>query len=266
VAASVRSRSDFWQRLESLKRSRLKRRQAGCCFVESVVALESALRSGHAILALTYDESRPLSTWASGILDRCPDAEIRPMASTLLAELSDREETSELLALVAIRVRLPAELPIRSPALVVLLDRPSSPGNLGSILRSADAFGADALVIRGHAADIWDPQSIRSSLGAVFTVPVAQDVSNEDLERWIESLRRSQPDLQVVGASPDAGTAPWGIDFRKPTLLALGNERQGMSEWLRGAAELSVGIPTGGSVDSLNLASAASILLYEVGR
>jgi len=261
----VRSRNDVFQLLEALKRSRAKRRRERACFVESVAAIDAAIREGWEVLKLVRSAARRPSAWAAGLADRCPRSLIIELDDELMAELSDREETSELVAVVRLPEREPP-LPRPSPYAALLLDRPSNPGNLGSALRSADAFGAAPVLIRGHAADPFDPHCIRSSLGAVFSVPLYAERSNSWLDVWLEELRRELPRLQVVGTSPTASLLLPQVDFRRPTVLVMGNERAGMSEWLRGKLDCSAAIPCGGRVDSLNLAAATSVALYELAR
>jgi 23S rRNA (uridine2479-2'-O)-methyltransferase len=260
------SRNDLYQRLEAVKRNRAKRKECGECLVESVAAIDAAARHGWEIRALLHAAGAGLSSWARDLLGRLETSTIVEVAPDLMAELSDREETSELVAVVAIRRETLESIPPRSPFAALLLDRPSSPGNLGSILRSCDAFGASGAAIRGHAADVYDPQAIRSSLGAVFSVPVAAECSNGELASWLESLRSSLPEFQIVSTSPAARVRLYDADLRRPTVVVLGNERSGVSEWLRAEADSTVSIPSVGTVDSLNLAAAATVVLYEIAR
>lgn len=260
------SRNDLFQRVDAVKRNRRKRAEYGECFVESVAAIEAAIREGWQIRALLRAAGARLSRWAVELQARCSSAAILHVDPELLAELSDREETSEIVAIVGTRRLSPDSITARAPFCALVLDRPSSPGNLGSILRSCDAFGVSGVAIRGHAADLYDPQTIRSSLGAVFSVPVVTDRSNDQLGQWLAELRRALPGLELVGTSPTAEAPLFDADFTRPTVIALGNERSGMSEWLRQAADRTVSIPSRGRVDSLNLAAAATVVLYELTR
>jgi TrmH family RNA methyltransferase len=262
----ILAKNDRYQLIEAVKRSRLKRRQLGVCFVEGVRALEAADRSGRPFQALIHALDARLSGWARDLVDRHPEAVVTELHPRLMSEISDREQTSEILALARIPPATLDRIPCTPSLTAIVLDRPSSPGNLGSILRSANALGGTAVVVRGHAADLWDPLAIRSSQGAVFSVPAATDCSNRQVETWITGLRNGLPGLQVVAATPSAATPPEALDFRRPTVLVLGNERRGLSAWLREIADASIGIPTRGTVDSLNLAAAAAILLYEIAR
>jgi tRNA G18 (ribose-2'-O)-methylase SpoU len=262
----VLSRNDWFQRIDAVKRNRVKRKQYGECLVESVAAIDAAAREGWEIRAFIHADGASLSRWATGAIALAPRAMVLALAPHLMVELSDRDDTSELLALVSIRRPSVAVIPAVDSLAALLLDRPSSPGNLGSILRSADAFGATGVAIRGHAADLYDPQTIRSSLGAVFSVPVAPECSNEAIVAWTAALRAGLPGFQVIGTSAAADRDISAVDLKRPTLVVLGNERTGMSEWLRAQVDETARIPIGGSVDSLNLAAAATVLLYELAR
>jgi 23S rRNA (uridine2479-2'-O)-methyltransferase len=175
-----------------------------------------------------------------------------------MAELSEKEDPSELLAVL----ELPPDDLERIPedaGLVVALDRPASPGNLGSIVRTADAFGADAVVVTGHAADPYDPHAIRASTGSVFALPVVRAGGPEDVDARL-------PGIRVVGSSAAGETPVADADLGRPLVLALGNETRGLSHAWRERCDQLIRIPTGGSADSLNVAAAAAILLYEAAR
>jgi TrmH family RNA methyltransferase len=176
-----------------------------------------------------------------------------------MAQLSAREEPSEVVALVEIPPEDLERIPRTEAPLLVVLDRPSSPGNLGSIVRSADALGADGVVVFGHAADVYDPQTVRASQGALFAVPVVRAGAPAELEPRLAGLR-------VVGTSARGDGELGGVDLRAGTALVLGNETKGLSWAWRERADELVRIPQRGSASSLNLAAAAAILLYEADR
>src|SRR5204862_5928572 len=126
---------------------------------------------------------------------------------SLMEELSSKEETSELVALVGMPPDDLDRIPRRPDALLVVLDRPASPGNLGSVIRSADALGAGGVVVAGHAADPYDPQTVRASQGSLFAVPVVHVASAEELEPRLEGL-------QVVGTSAHGDVELAEVDLR----------------------------------------------------
>jgi TrmH family RNA methyltransferase len=157
-----------------------------------------------------------------------------------------------------------------------VFDRPGSPGNLGTLIRSCDALGADGLIVTGHACDLYDPETIRASTGSLFALPSVRLPSQAELLPWLGSLRAAHPSLQVVGTDEDGERAIAAHDFTRPTVLLLGNETWGLSQGYRQLADALVRIPMaqradasgviGGAASSLNVAVAGSIILYEVQR
>lgn len=149
---------------------------------------------------------------------------------------------------------------------MVVFDRPSSPGNLGSSLRSADAFGADGVIITGHAVDIYDPFVVRGSMGALFALPVATAQSHLEVANWVRTAGESGFDYQIIGSSGKAESFSNEQSFLRSTVLVMGNETVGMSKGYWEICNAVVKIPIGGALSSLNVSCAASILLYEIAR
>jgi 23S rRNA (uridine2479-2'-O)-methyltransferase len=262
----VRTRNDVFQWIEVLKRNRAKRRQHREALVEGVVAITRAVALGWTVHAVIHAESRPLSRWANGILAACPGASRVILTPALLEEISDKEEPSELLLVVGTRDLALESVDTGPGSLTVVLDRPASPGNLGSVLRSCSAFGCGGLVLLGHAADPWDPRAIRASLGAVFSVPFVVNPPGERVAAWLAQRRAAGSGLLVAGADPAGAVAIDAVGFARPTVLILGNEKHGLAVRLREMCDLTFAIPMTGVVDSLNLAAAATVALYEAGR
>ena len=255
--------SDF-QYLETLRRNRTKRHRAGEFFVEGVRAITQAVEQGWQVRALAYARERRLSDWAAGMLARAGAERHYELPLQLMEKLSAKEDASELIALLAIPPDDLARIQPGPAPLIVVLDRPSSPGNLGTILRSCDALGASGLIISGHAADLYDPETIRATTGSFFHVPAVRLASPRELLPWLEQLRRQCPGLQVVGTSAHAPLPARTFDFRPATVLLVGNETNGLSDAYQEMADAMVTIPMSGSATSLNIASATSILLYEI--
>jgi TrmH family RNA methyltransferase len=157
-------------------------------------------------------------------------------------------------------------IPIRQNMLVVLFDRPASPGNLGTLIRSCDALGVDGLVITGHAADLYDPETISATTGSFFAVPSVRLPSQHELLPWFETIRQAIGPFQLVGSSAKAEIDIAAHDWTPPTILAIGNETWGLSTSYKALCDALVRIPIGGSATSLNVACAASIMLYEIDR
>ena len=262
----VRSANDVFQQLVALSNNRRKRHQSRQCLVEGVRAINLAVACGWNIAALIFVADADLSGWAQELLTKSGARVRYELAPDLMEALSDKEETSEMIAVVSLPHDDLNRIPVSGNPLLVILDQPASPGNLGALIRSCDAFGTNGVVVSGHSADIYDPQTIRASIGTVFSTPTVGAESHDALLRWFDSLRGEHPDLQIVGSSANAEADVLGVDFARPTVLVLGNETRGMSWNLRKACDSVVRIPICGSASSLNLACAASILLYEVDR
>ena len=144
--------------------------------------------------------------------------------------------------------------------LIVAVEAVEKPGNLGAILRTADAAGADAVLVCDPRTDIYNPNVIRSSLGAVFSNKVITCASAEAIA-WLK-----EKGIRIVAATPHADCSYHEADFKGPVAIALGTEADGLTDtWLK-AADAKVRIPMGGKVDSLNVSASCAILLYEALR
>jgi len=258
-------RNAAFQRFETLQRNREKRTREKLFFVEGVHPIEQAIAAGWEFEALGFASGKRLSGWAMDMRSKACAATEYEIEPALMAELSNREEPCELIALVRQRndglARMTKKAGERS--LFVVFDRPQNPGNLGTIIRSADAFGADGLIVTGHGADFYDPQCVRATIGALFALPVAAMASAQEALEWIESLD-VRP--QVVGTSAKGECMISEIDMTGSTVLLIGNETFGLSKAWKAGCDRLAKIPICGAASSLNAGCAASICLYEIAR
>ncbi len=148
----------------------------------------------------------------------------------------------------------------------MVLDRPSSPGNVGTVVRSADAFGAAGVIVTGHGADPYDPKAVRASTGSLFAVPVVRDAAPTRVLAWVRDQRASGVPVAVLGTDEKGEVEVAEQDLTGPALIVVGNETSGLSEAWRAACDQIARIPITGSASSLNAASAATVLLYEAAR
>jgi len=266
VVVRIHSENSDFQYLETLCRNRTRRHRAGEFFVEGVRAVTQAVEKGWQVRALAFSREKRLSDWAEGIIAKAGAQKHYELPLRLMEKLSQKQESSELIALLAIPPDDLDRIPVHDRLLVVVLDRPASPGNLGTILRSCDALRVDGLVVSGHAADLYDPETIRATTGSFFNVPAVRLPSSRELTPWIAALKERLDGLQVVGTSAHAAIPIREFDFTTPTILLVGNETNGLSDACQALADAMVTIPMYGYASSLNIASAASILLYEVAR
>lgn len=246
-------------------RNRHKRTRYGELFVEGVQPINQALDHGWSFSAIYYAPSRPLSDWAAAVLDRAGAETHYQLTPELMQQLSQKEETSEIIAILKAHPDDLFRIPVTPDALVVLFDRPTSPGNLGSLIRSCDALGASGLILSGHGADLYDPRTIRASRGSLFALPCIRVRGPEQVRSWLESLG-PEMSMSVMGTDENGTLDVWEIDLQAPTLIALGNETWGLSAAYREMCEAMVRIPMAGAASSLNVAAAGSVILYETLR
>ena len=263
----VTTKNQWFQRAEVIQRNRKKRWEHRQFLVEGVRAINQLRRSSQwQVEALLYNPQARLSSWAQEVLEEiaCPyHLEFSP---ELLAELSDKEDASEIIAIVNMPVIDDIPVKLSDKAVVVLLDRPGNPGNLGSIIRSCDAFGVEHLVLTGHGVDPFDPVTIRATVGAFFTVPLARISGNETLATWFAECRQQLPNLQIIGTSAKGDLPLTACDFTRPTILCLGNETLGLSTWLKEQCDALAYLHMQGVASSLNLACATTAILFEACR
>ncbi|NYE18673.1 TrmH family RNA methyltransferase [Microbacterium immunditiarum] len=260
----ITTRNARFQVWQSLLANRKTRQREGEFIVQGVRPITLALEHGWDFRAVVFDESRTLSRWAAGILERTPSARHVAMSPELIAELGEKSEGApELVAVVAMRPDALDRIATGEQQLTVVFDRPTQPGNIGSLVRSADAFGATGVIVTGHAADVYDPKSVRASTGSLFAVPTIRIPSPRGVVEWADRLD-SRPLL--VGTDESGDVDIDDHDFRGPHVVLVGNETSGLSTAWREAADLMVCIPMVGSASSLNAANAATAVLYEAAR
>jgi len=264
---SVTTKNNWFQRAEVIQRNRKKRWQHRQFLVEGVRAINQLRRNNQwQVEALLYNPATRLSGWAQDILQEVECRYHLELTADLMAELSDKEEPSELLAITNMPVIDECLPSLTDKSIILLLDRPGNPGNLGSIIRSCDAFGVDHVVITGHGADPFDPVTVRATAGAFFNMPLARLSGNETVLTWFADCRASVPDLQIVGTSAQGDLPLTACDFTGPTILCMGNETMGLSAWLKEQCDVLTYMHMQGVASSLNLACATTAILFESGR
>lgn len=250
--------------------NRTKRHRDRRFLVHGVRPITQALAHGWPLETLLYRLGEPeLSGWAREILDTAAVPAVG-LAPDVMADLG--EKTGGAPELVAVAEHRSAELrtyeagdPGEAPV-VVVFDRPNSPGNLGTLIRSADAFGASAVVVTGHGADQYDPRCVRASTGSLFAVPVLRAAGPDEVLAFRDrQIARGIP-TRVVGTDERGARAIFDHDLRDATILVVGNETTGMSAAWLAACDDTVTVPMGGSASSLGAPSAAAVALYEISR
>ena len=264
----IYSKNAKYQKFEVLKTNRNKRYRYGEFFVEGVRNINMAIRNGWRFSSLIYSDEMPLSNWAKDILRTLRTDVNYVLPAGLMRELSGKEDTSELLAVVKMREDRFEEIRLSERPTLVLFDRPSNRGNLGTLIRSCDAFGVDGIILTGHAVDLYDPEVIIAGMGSFFNVPVIRIARNEDVEDIIRSLRARYPGFQTIATTAHRQSCIYQTPLSGPCLLMVGNETEGLCRGLYELADTTVSIPMAetSSASSFNVACAATVMLSEIVR
>lgn len=186
--------------------------------------------------------------------------QITRLSPEAFLKCSYREKPDGLLATAPMWRRDLSEITLNRHPLVLVLESVEKPGNLGNLLRTADAAAVDAVIVTDPATDILNPNVIRASQGSLFeNLPVV--CSNEQCFNWLEARK-----LVPFTTSPRGATNLWDARFDQPTAIILGSEKSGLSDFWETKASIGLSIPMQGLADSLNISSAGAIVLFEVLR
>jgi RNA methyltransferase, TrmH family len=246
--------------------NRRERRREGVFLIEGEKEILAALRAKVEIEmilfcpeilggnALIKDEDELSKRLGSG------ETALEAISETVYAKLAYRETTGGLIAMARTPQRSLEDIRLSKNPLLLVLVGVEKPGNVGAILRTADAAGVDAVIVCDEAVDLYNPNVVRASLGALFTI-TAMQADTGSLAAW---LRRHN--IKTIATSPDAKLNYTAADYTGPVAVVVGAEHEGLSgDWLAPPVE-TVKIPMLGAMDSLNVSTAAAIILYEAIR
>ena len=245
-------------------RQRRQRDRQRRFLIEGGREIAAAVEAGWPLETLYYCPELTADRGVDDLLQRCRTRGVACHATNaaVFGKLAYRETGDGLLAVAPTRELGLAGLPAPEagePPLYLVAAGIEKPGNLGAMLRTASAAGASGLIVADAVADVFNPNVIRASLGALFRLPVAQ-AEGEAARGWLQAR-----DIRLLAASPAAATSYHRMDWRGKTAIVIGSEAEGLTaDWLAGAD--AVRIPLAGGVDSLNAAIAASVLLFEACR
>lgn len=243
-------------------RQRSHRDEANLMLIEGYREVKRALDNGYRPTQMFSCPEFYMGTHEEGLVERARDAgaTLFQCSREVFAKLSARDRPDGLLAVgPQIRLRL-ADLQLPPDALVIVAEAIEKPGNLGTILRSADAAGVDAVIVCDRCTDVNNPNVVRASIGTLFAVPVVEATTEEALAYLRER------NFRTLAATPHADGLYTAADLTGPTAIAVGSEQYGLSERWLAAADVRVRIPMLGQCDSLNVSAATTILLFEAAR
>jgi TrmH family RNA methyltransferase len=238
---------------------RKHRQRQGRFLVEGLQLLHMALDAGARPVEVFYCESLFTGTEAATLLNRFREkiADLVPVSERVMHVLSQRDAPQGLIATFALLETSLHDLCLTGRELVVVLDRLQDPGNVGTLIRTADAVGAGAVILIEPCVDVLDPKTVRGSMGSLFNLPL---VRTDDVTRLFGWLRDSG--LRPVGADAQLGSE-WGTGlWPGGVALVLGNEARGISDDARVHLQSWARLPIVGQAESLNVAVAGGVLMY----
>jgi len=264
----ITTRDAAFQKFEVLLSNRNKRHRYNEFIAEGVRNINEAVKNDWQINSFIYPHGRILSGWAADLLRDIKTKTNYALSEPLMAELSGKETTSELMAIVNMKNNAENGKELGINPVVALFDRPSNKGNLGTMLRSCDAFGVEKLIVTGHSVDIYDPDVIGASMGSFFKVPFIRLTDNAAIAGYVAGLKQIYPTLKLIGTTSKNGTAIYDIDMTGPVLFLIGNEAEGLSKLYLETSDILATIPMHeqSSASSFNVSCAATVIFYEAVR
>lgn len=238
------------------------RKQKGLFVAEGKKEIGMSLKGGCELLKIYY---------CSGIVERKEIVEILDefqvspeliqVSKEVYARIAYREKTEGMVALGKSKTHTLESLKLKTKKpLILVAEALEKPGNIGAILRTADAAALDAVIIADPRTDLYNPNVIRSSLGCIFTVPVGQG-SNEEVLGFLQ-----EKNCEIFAAELNASIPYSNADFSGPSAIVVGTESTGLTEDWTGSADHNIIIPMRGEIDSMNVSVSAAILIFEAVR
>lgn len=247
------------KQLALLKEKSRERKKTGQFLIEGKRELSLAIKGGYKIETLLFfpdlfSESEAKAMSNNGI-------EIIEISKEVFQKLAHRDTTEGVIALVTSKIHTLDRLKLESKnPLLLVAEAPEKPGNIGALLRTADAANVDAVIIANPKSDLYNPNIIRSSVGCVFTTEIGM-ASSEDVIAFLKTYN-----FNIFSAILQESEPYHSQDYTLPTAIVVGTEATGLKQEWRDAATQNISIPMQGVIDSMNVSVAAGILVFEAKR
>ena len=235
-----------------------ERRQQNIFVLEGLKELTLAVEGNYTINTLFFCPEIISEQDVLKILNR--ENLLIPVQKQVFEKVAYRDSTGGIIAIVEQKEHLLENIKLRKNPLLLILEAVEKPGNLGAVLRTADAANIDAVIICDPHTDFYNPNVIRSSVGCIFTTQTASASTSETID-WLK-----KNNINILTTSLEASTAYHTVDFRESSAIVMGTESTGLSDtWTRNA-DKSIIIPMQGKIDSMNVSNAAAVIVFEASR
>lgn len=264
----VITKNATYQKFEVLKTNRNKRYKYKEFLVEGVRNINEAIKKGWNIKSFLYVDNDSLSDWAKGVIDSTSTDINFILSELLMKELSGKEDTSEIMAIIGMRDDNLDEVVLSKNPMIALFDRPSNKGNLGTIIRSCDALGVECLIITGHAVDVYDSDVVISSMGSFFNMQIIRVPETKKVLEFISGMKKRYPTFQTIGTTAHKEYPLYDLNLSGPILFMIGNETDGLCNAFKESCDILTTIPMVESsyASSFNVGCAATVMFYEATR
>ncbi len=236
------------------------RRETGLFFVEGLRTVGEALQTGAAIETLIVAPALLVSEFGQSLFAQAQEKHVAyiEVSKEIFESITRKEAAQGIAAVVHQGWKNLDDIIIIRKDLWIALDSVADPGNLGTIIRTADAVECNGVILLGQSTDPYDPTAVKASMGALFS----QDLIRTDWEAFLQW--RKDQNLTLIGTSDRAEMDYQAMNYQHPLILLMGSERHGLAEEMQATCDNIVRIPMAGRTDSLNLAAASAVMLYEI--
>lgn len=243
-----------------LYKSSKERRDQQLFVIEGARELSLALQSNYSIKSVYVCREMFINTKYPDVLDTLPDNAIFDISSSVFEKIAYRENTDGIVALAEPRQHSLSNIKLSDNPFIIILESVEKPGNLGAVLRTADAAAVDAVVVCDNQTDLYNPNVIRSGVGCLFTLKTAICSSEEALE-WLKANN-----INVYAAELNGASQYNKVDYTMPSAIVMGTEADGLTDfWINNAKE-RIKIPMRGKIDSLNVSVSTAVITFEAMR
>lgn len=256
------SSNSLIKHVKSLHRKKT-RWETNSFFVEGIRAVEETIISKAEIEFFLYSDSLFESKGGEELLTLINKnyQNVYNITDKLFNDVSDTQNPQGIIAVVKFTTVSLEEVILDKNNFLILLDKVQDPGNMGTIIRTADALGANAMIVAKGCVDVFSPKTIRATMGSIFHLPL---VYQEDIEDIIATLKKNN--IKIISTGLESSKPCYDVNFQEDFVLVIGNEASGISQRVFEISDSIVNIPMSGDAESLNAAIASGIVMYEASR